>query len=477
MVICPDHLSPPVPGATMVALPTSARPVAPGLPLLGSLRPMIQDPLAFLVKSHAALGPVFSLRVLHRRFVVLAGAEANHFMASNERTYLCSRPTFEALGRELGGSLFLSSSDGDMHKRLRSIQTPSYSGSHVENRLPEVIEGLRRRIGAFQPDQRIDGLRLFQLLLTEQIGLLIHNDAAVADHLDDLVRLFRFAVSVRVTRQLPRISLLWPAYQRSRRRVLAYVQRVVENHRNTPKNGRQDLVDDALDAVARGDLIKDENLGLLTLGPLFAGNATANTGAIALFSIIHRPEIYQRVMREVEEVFAHGDSPPWEAFKNMKALRYTLMETLRLYPPAYLAARHVANTFTFGGHTIEAGEEMFMATAVSHFSPELFPNPYEFDIDRYSDERREHTRPGAYAPWGTGAHTCLGNRFAQWQLLVTIATLLHTLPLAVDPPNYRLKVQSRPVTMPVGIRFRINGKPKPSPFGVDPWPNFSLEPR
>lgn len=439
---------------------------------------MLDDPLGFLVKSHQALGPVFTLRVFNRRFVVLAGAEANHFMASNERSFLRSGPIFEDLGKELGGSLFLTSSDGEVHRQLRRIQTPSYSGAHIENRLPEVIESLRRRIGAFQAGQRIDVQRLFQLILTEQIALLTHNDMGIADHLDDLIRLFRYALSVHVMRQWPTAALHWPAYRRSRQRILDYVQRAVDTHRATPKNGRQDLIDDAIDAVDRGDLIKEEHLRLLALGPLFGGiDTTSNTAAFALFNILAQPDVRARVMPEVEAVFAQGDSPPWEAFKNMKALRYTLMETLRMYPVAYLAPRQVANTFTFSGHTIEAGENLFMATAVPHFLPEFFPNPHTFDIDRFSEDRREHARPGAYAPFGTGAHTCLGNRFAQSQILVTLATMLHTLPMAIDPPGYTLAVKSRPVTMPVGLTIRIQGTPKPSPFGVAPWPNFSVAPQ
>jgi cytochrome P450 len=450
-------------------------PVAPGLPLLGSLGPMLTDPLQFLVKTHLALGPVFALRVLNRRFVVLAGAEANQFMIGNERAHLRNGPVFGGFGEELGGELFLASADGDTHKRLRRIQTPSYSADHIETRVPEVVRGVRRRLGALAPGQILDVQRLFQLLLAEQVGLLLHNQDDVAEVLDDLIRVFRGALSVRVMRQWPPAVLLWPAYRRSKRRILNYAERIVARHRAEPVDGRNDLVDDAIAAVARGDLIVEENLRLLTLGPLFGGIDTAsNTAAFALFNVLARPEVRARVMAEVDEVFAAEETPTWEAFKGMKALRWLIMETLRMYPVAYLAPRYVEKEFSFAGHHIAAGQQLFMATAVPHFLPALFPEPYTFDIDRYAEPRREHARAGAYAPFGTGVHTCLGARFAQSQLMVTLATLLRTLKLELDPPGYTLKVRSTPVTMPVGLRVRLTEAPRPSSEAPAPWPPFAV---
>jgi cytochrome P450 len=178
-------------------------PVAPGLPLLGSLAPMLRDPIHFLVDAYRKEGPVFRLNVLNRKFVVIAGAEANQFMIRNEREYLQNGPIFDGFGTELGGALFLASADGDTHKQLRKIQTGSYSNTHVESRVPEVVRAVRKRAGALKVGQRLDVQRLFQLLLAEQVGLLLHNQGDLAHILDDLIRVFRLALSVKVMRQWP----------------------------------------------------------------------------------------------------------------------------------------------------------------------------------------------------------------------------------------------------------------------------------
>ena len=452
-------------------------PVAPGLPMLGSVGPMLRDPVRFLVASHQRCGPVFRLNVLHRRFVVIAGVEANRFMLKHEREHLRSGPVFGGFGAELGGALFLASADGQTHKRLRTIQTPSYSASHLEQRTDEVVRGLWRRLGGLQPGQRLDVQRLFQLILAEQVGLLLHNHHQLAPILDDLIRVFRTALSVEVMRQWPPAVLRWPAYRRSKARILAHASDVAQAHREREPEGRPDLVDDILAAVARGDTIREENVRLLTLGPLFGGIDTAsNTSAFALHALLSRPEVAERVMAEVREVFADGPVPPWEAFKGMSALRGAMMETLRMFPVAYLAPRHVAKSFDFAGHRVDQGEQLFVATAVPHFLPEHFPEPEVFDIDRYGPDRREHSKPGTFAPFGAGVHSCLGARFAQAQMMVTLATLLHVLELDVDPPDYRLRVKSNPVSMPDGFAVRVRSV-RSGPEEAEPWPAFSVEAR
>lgn len=454
----------------------SRRPVASGAPVIGSLGPMLRDPVGHLVEGYRKQGPVFGLHVLNRKFVVMAGTEANQFMIRGEREYLRNGPIFGGFGTELGGELFLASADGDTHRQLRRIQTPSYSANHLENRVPEVVTALRKRLGGLREGQVLDVQRLFQLIMAEQVGLLLHNDGQLAHILDDLIRVFRVALSVKVMRQWPPALLLWPAYRKSKARILAHAARVAQAHRDAPDAERNDLVDDILAAVSRGETIRDENVRLLTLGPLFGGIDTAsNTSAFALYNILARPEVRDRVMAEVREAFSQGPVPGWDAFKDMTALRGAMMETLRMYPVAYLASRHVAKTFEFAGHTIREGEHLFVATAVPHFLDEYYPNPHTFDIDRYGADRREHAQPGAFAPFGTGVHSCLGARFAQSQMMVTLATLLHVLDLSLDPLDYQLRVKSNPVTMPAGLAVRVNGIHLEKSEASDAWPPFSVD--
>ncbi|WP_424102272.1 cytochrome P450 [Moorena producens] len=89
-----------------------------------------------------------------------------------------------------------------------------------------------------------------------------------------------------------------------------------------------------------------------------------------------------------------------------------------------------------------------VATSVSHFLDQFFPNPYTFDIDRYGEPRNEHHQPGAYAPFGLGAHVCLAKGMTEIQIMTIMATLLRRVKLHIDPPSYKLKTVYNPNPCP-----------------------------
>ena len=95
-----------------------------------------------------------------------------------------------------------------------------------------------------------------------------------------------------------------------------------------------------------------------------------------------------------------------------------------------------------------------MATAVSHFLPEFYPDPYTFDIERYRKPRIEHRKPGAYAPFGLGPHTCLGAGMAEVLMMLGMGRLFYQLDMALSPPDYDLKLDVAPTPGPES-KFKI----------------------
>ena len=144
------------------------------------------------------------------------------------------------------------------------------------------------------------------------------------------------------------------------------------------------------------------------------------------------------------------------------------LETLRLYPIAPAITRTVTNAFDFGGYTIPAGERVIVATTVPHHLPECYPEPARFDIDRYLPARREHRRPGVFAPFGVGAHVCFGAGFAEVSVAATMATIVREVDLVLDPPGYRLRIEPVPTPHPdARFRFRVAARRPSSPSPVD----------
>ena len=77
----------------------------------------------------------------------------------------------------------------------------------------------------------------------------------------------------------------------------------------------------------------------------------------------------------------------------------------------------------------------------------VFPDPFSFDIDRYQSPCNEHHSPG-YAPYGLGTHTCLGFRWVELQLAVSLLMLAHYFTLEMSPANSKLKINPFPTLSP-----------------------------
>jgi hypothetical protein len=100
--------------------------------------------------------------------------------------------------------------------------------------------------------------------------------------------------------------------------------------------------------------------------------------------------------------------------------------------------------------TVLAGRDanLFMTHAGAALPRGHYPDPARFEPDRFLPPRSEHRVQGVYAPYGLGAHTCLGAGLAELQMVLTTATVLHHVRLRMHPPGYRLRSVMSPSLMP-----------------------------
>lgn len=433
-------------------------PLASGLPLLGNVFDLARETRGFLLTQYQEHGSVFRVRALNREYTVLAGPEANLFMSKEGRTRFRSWEFWHDMDRELGASRSMISIDGPDHSRFRKVQQPGFARSVVQNQIPQVVAMTRREIGGWPIGQPMQGLYAMQRIVTEHLGTLAAG-LPPGEYLDDLIVFVRSVLVTRVTRTRPAILLHTPRVRRAKARVMELKQRVVDTHRANGTENRLDLIDDLL-ALSSADpaFLPEKDLGVAVLSPFIAGlDTVASTCAFMLYALFKNLDLMARITEEADAYFDAGDLGP-QSVHSLDLTHRTAMETLRMYPIAPAITRTVAEPFEFGGYHLEPGTNVIIGTTVSHYLPEFFPNPDMFDIDRYLPERKEHRQPGAFAPFGGGPHTCLGAGFAETEIVLTLATLLHTARLTMVPANYTLKIDPSPTPSPNrDFQFRVDG--------------------
>ena len=438
-------------------MPLPAPPKVAGLPLIGNALDFLNRPIEFFLESYQKYGPVFHISAANQKYVVMAGLEANQFMAQDQDEVFSSEPLFGEFAQQMGSANFLVAIDGASHRHMRKVMQRGYSKSGLAPHLEEFTRLTYETAHSWEPGKTIYARDSFQRLVTEQLGTALTNHSSKA-HFDAIRIYLGTLLNVLVIKRQPRVLLGLPRYQNARRKVMEFAQQVVDEHRARvdTEDYAPDLVDDLLAALDwNGDPIKEDDLLAATIGPFFAGMDTvANTMGFMVYAILKDPDVYERIQAEVDEHFADG-VPPYRQLPKLEALYAATIETLRRYPVAPFTPRGVRQPFDFAGHHIEAGQNIIIANGLTHFLPEFFPDPWQFDIDRYIAPNKQHRQGlGVFAPYTLGPHTCLGAGAAEVQLMVTVGAMLRAVKLELESPDYEIVTKLMPIPGP-DPKFKI----------------------
>uniref|UniRef100_K9ILV3 Cytochrome P450 4V2 n=1 Tax=Desmodus rotundus TaxID=9430 RepID=K9ILV3_DESRO len=133
----------------------------------------------------------------------------------------------------------------------------------------------------------------------------------------------------------------------------------------------------------------------------------------SLYLLGSYPEVQKKLDNELDEVFGQSDRPPTlEDLKKLKYLECVIKETLRLFPSVPFFARHLNEDCDIGGYSIAKGSQALIIPYALHRDPRHFPNPEEFQPERFFPENSAGRHPYAYVPFSAGPRNCIGQKFA-----------------------------------------------------------------
>ncbi|XP_034652025.1 cytochrome P450 6a8 isoform X2 [Drosophila subobscura] len=175
---------------------------------------------------------------------------------------------------------------------------------------------------------------------------------------------------------------------------------------------------------------------------------SSSTMGYALYELARNPHIQDKVRAELEEVMEkHDQKFTYESTKDLKYLNQVIFETLRLYTIVPHLERKANKRFVVPDHpnfVIEAGQSVIIPSSAKHFDPNYYPEPYEFQPERFSPEETAKRPSVTWLPFGDGPRNCIGLRFGKMQALIGLALLIRnfrfsTCPETADPLVYNPK--------------------------------------
>ena len=101
-------------------------------------------------------------------------------------------------------------------------------------------------------------------------------------------------------------------------------------------------------------------------------------------------------------------------------------ESLRKHPIVSWLERVCTKEYKLPGYdlTIPKGGLVRANNVGICFDPEIFPNPMEFDPEKFSRANRSHINPYSFLAFSIGPRNCLAMRFAMFEMKVCISNLV-----------------------------------------------------
>ena len=179
---------------------------------------------------------------------------------------------------------------------------------------------------------------------------------------------------------------------------------------------------------------------------LFASQDATSSAATWLFQIMaQRPDVLDRVRDENLKV-RNGDINAPVNMDQLESMTYTravVRELLRYRPPVLMVPYVVKKPFPVTEtYTVPKGAMVIPTTYMALRDPEVYENPDEFDPERYYSGDAEVKGAKNYLVFGTGPHYCLGQQYAQLNLVLFVgkAALLLDWKHHPTPKSEEIKV-------------------------------------
>jgi cytochrome P450 len=448
--------------APSLAAGTAALPRGPkGDAFLGSLRDFSRDQLGFYARCACDYGDVVPVRLGPFPGLLIFHPDAiEEVLVTRHRDFIKSRGV-RLMRAFLGDGLFTA--EGDLWLRQRRLMQPAFHRQRVAA-YGETMAAYAARRAADWHDGVVLDVHEEMMAVTRAIVAKTLFDADVSDEaraIGDASEIVMEYFGKRLGSLLALLPVWLPTpatlrVHRAIRRLDKVVYRMIADRRRSPED-RGDLLSILLQAqdADDGSRMTDRQVRDEVMTLFLAGHETT---AVALswtwYLLAQHPEVDARLADELRA--ALGGRPP--TVTDLPALRYAemvVMESMRLYPPAYGIGREAARPTEVAGHPVLAGGIVIMPTWVVQRDARWFDQPDAFRPERWADDAARRLPRFAYFPFGGGPRQCIGNVFATMEATLILAALAQRFRLALMPaqrvtPTPYITLRPEP-----GIRMRL----------------------
>ncbi len=423
-----------------------------GHPLWGHFGPFRHDALGFLTHCAAQYGDMASFRLGRRRIVLVSHPDLIEQVLVTDNRNFTKHFAFDLLRPTLGNGLLIS--EGDLWLRQRRLMQPAFAPRRLDAYAPAMVEHTQRLLAGWPDGHACDlhhEMMRLALAIVAQVLLDVDTSRDAGD-VEAGVDLLMVDFNYRFKNPFSWPLWLPTPWNRRVRQALDRLNQIIHEiiaQRRAAREDRGDLLSmlvqsrDELDGQGMSDRqLRDEVMTMFLAGH----ETTANLLSWACYLLGRHPDIEARLHDEIDRVL-DGRTPTAADVPKLVYTERVILETMRLYPPAFVIGREAISEYTLGGYHLPAGTTILMSQWVVHRDARWHEEPLRFNPDRWAPEVAERLPKYAYFPFGGGPRICIGNRFAMFEAVLIVATMAQQ------------------------VRFNIEDGRE-----VKPWPAITLRP-
>jgi len=371
--------------------------------------------------------------------------------------------TSRLLSRMIGNGLLVN--EGASWRRQRRLLQPAFHHQQLQSYAALMVQAIEQAAAGWRAGE-VRNVHEDMMGVTMRIvaGTLFGADVSasardlggvISSMMEEFTRLLGLA-----GRFAPPLWVPTPSnrrFRRSARRVESVILQIIEARRNSGAAG-----DDLLSLLIRardeegGEMtdaqVRDEALTLFLAGH----ETTALALTYALHLLARHPERQARLADELRTVLGQR-SPTLADLEQLRFTEMVILETMRLYPPAWAMGRRAIADVEIGGYRLPKGSEFVLSPWVVHRDPRWFDAPDEFRPERWEGELAQRLPRFAYFPFGGGPRVCIGNRFAMMEAKLVLAAARQRFRFAPAGPGGDILTLAPSVTLrprgPVSLRL------------------------
>ena len=440
----------------------------PKAPALIQLLQWVAKPLTFLEKCATQYGDTFQIK-LNYPMVFMSHPKAIEEILKTNPKQFDSGYGNKFLAPLVGDNSLLLL-DGDRHQRQRQLLMPPFHGERMQaygDLICAITEKIASNWVVGQPFSMRESTQEISLkvILQAVFGL---EEGQRYDKLEQFLNsvLESLASSWKASALFFKFLQVdlgswspWGKFLRQRQEIdeLLYAE-IAERRQNLDSKQTDILTMLLLARDEAGEAMSDRELHdeLITL--LLAGHETTATAlAWAFYWIHHQPEIYNKLLSELDDL---GDNPDPMAVIKLPYLNAVCCETLRIYPVAIITSARIARSpITIMGQEYPQGTALAPCIYLAHRREDLYPEPEKFKPERFLERQYSAYE---FLPFGGSSRRCIGAAFAMFEMKLVLASILKRYSLALSEKR-SLKTVRRGVTIAPGggVKMVMTGKRMP----------------